>query len=453
MRIFLSDNRYPSGEALPKFRSITKTRDGRPVYYGWWIVLSGSISQGYTSGTFWNGFGAFFDPIVEQFGWSHAVTSGSQSLQRTESGMIAPFVGFFIDKFGPRRVMLGGTLVTGIGFILLSQVQSLWQFYAAFALITVGLSFGTFLVVTTTVTNWFVQLRGRALAFTFAGSALGGILVPAVVWLITISDWRTALIIVGVGYWVVGIPVALVMRSRPEDYGYAPDGRLVEQDYSNESQGVNRTSRTTSKVSTSHYIYEEINYTIKQALKTRAFWQLSLSMGISQLLMSASIHHIPAISSFGFTREIAGFVILGVSIFSLIGRLSTGILGDYLDKRWLIAIAFTCQFIGTLIFAFSSTFLHLAGFIVIWGFGFGASIPIRFALIADYFGRRHYGSIMGTLMTVSTIFGVIGPVLVGLMFDMRGNYQDPFILMSVTVLFSIPLILTLKQPGQILTSG
>ncbi len=433
---------------MPKFRSVVRTRNGRPLYYGWWIVLSGSISQGYTSGTFWNGFGAFFDPIVEQFGWSRAVTSGSQSLQRTESGMIAPFVGLFIDKFGPKKVMLGGTLVTGAGFILLSQVQSLWQFYAAFALISVGLSFGTFLVVTTTVTNWFVQMRGRALAFTFAGSALGGVLVPVVVWIITISDWRTALIIVGVGYWMVGIPVAFVMRSRPEDYGYLPDGRLDErnQDDSIRPGENHATSRDKSTLQVPNDTNVEINYTTKEALKTRTFWQLSFSMGISQLLMSASIHHMPAISSFGFTRETAGLVILGVSVFSLIGRLSTGVLGDYLDKRRLIALAFACQFAGTLIFAFSSSYIHLAGFIVIWGFGFGASIPARFALIADYFGRRHYGSIMGTMMTVSTIFGVIGPVLVGFIFDMRGNYQEPFVLMSMTVLFAIPLMLTLEQP-------
>ena len=171
-------------------------------------------------------------------------------------------------------------------------------------------------------------------------------------------------------------------------------------------------------------------------------------MGISQLLMSASIHHIPAVSSFGFSRETAGLVILGVSVFSLIGRLSTGFLGDFLDKRRLIAVAFACQFVGTLILAYSTSTLHLIGFIAVWGLGFGASIPVRFALIADYFGRRHYGSIMGTMMTVSTIFGVVGPVLVGWMFDVRGNYRDPFIVLSITVLFAIPLILTLRGPTQ-----
>ena len=112
----------------------------KKIFYGWWIVVAGSISQGYTSGAFWQGFGAFFDAIVEQFGWSRAVTSAAVSIQRTESGMISPFVGWFIDRFGPRNVMLVGILATGVGFIFLSRINSLWQFYAAFAVITLGMS-------------------------------------------------------------------------------------------------------------------------------------------------------------------------------------------------------------------------------------------------------------------------------------------------------------------------
>ena len=131
--------------------SRSKSKSKEPIFYGWWIVIAGGISQAYTSGAFFQGFGAFFDPIVAQFGWSRAVTSVAQSLQRTESGMIAPFVGYFINKYGPRNVMLSGVITTGAGFILLSRINSLWQFYLAFVFITIGLSFGSFLVITTAV--------------------------------------------------------------------------------------------------------------------------------------------------------------------------------------------------------------------------------------------------------------------------------------------------------------
>jgi sugar phosphate permease len=187
-------------------------------------VAAAAVSQAYTSGAFWQGFGAFFDPIVERFGWSRAVTSGAVSIQRTETGVISPFIGLFIDKFGPRKVMLGGILATGAGLILLSRIQSLWQFYGAFALITLGMSFGSFMVLTTTVANWFVRKRVRAMAIYSAGTGFGGLLLPLVVILIEATSWRTGLVVIGIGFWVVGIPVALVLKRRPEDHGLLPDG-------------------------------------------------------------------------------------------------------------------------------------------------------------------------------------------------------------------------------------
>ena len=412
-------------------------RQRKRVFYGWWIVLAGSISQAYTSGTFWQGFGAFFDPIIEQFGWSRALTAGAMSLQRTESGAISPFVGWFVDKFGPRNVMLAGTFLTALGFILLSRIQELWQFYAAFLILTIGLSFGTFLIVTTAVANWFVESRSKALSFTMAGSGLGGVLVPVVIWIIATTDWRTGLVIVGIGCLVVGIPVSFVMRSRPEDYGMLPDGAVPEE-VSGERQDGGATPRRSA-------LAREVTMTTREALRSRVFWQLAVAMGVSGMVMSASIHQIPAIASFGLSRNVAGFAILGVSIFSVVGRLGSGYFGDRLDKRHVIAIALLFQFVGTIIFAFTSEIWHLIVFVITWGFGFGASIPVRFALIADLFGRRHYGSIMGTLMTTSAVFGVIAPVLVGWIFDIRGNYREPFLLMSFTILVAIPMILTLGQ--------
>ncbi len=417
-------------------RSAARERENRGVFYGWWIVIAGSVSQGYTSGTFWQGFGAFFDPIVEQFGWGRATTSAAVSLQRTESGMISPFVGWFIDKFGPRRVMLAGIVATGLGFIMLSRINSLWQFYLAFAVITLGLSFGTFLVITTTVANWFVSKRTRAMSIMSAGSAIGGLLVPALVWLIATTDWRTGLLAIGIGFWVMGIPVSLVMRSRPEDYNLLPDGVPAESQDA-QSNGESKTAAGRA----------EVTYTTREAMRTRVFWQLVLAMGAGQLIISATVHQIPALTSFGISRGVAGMVILGVSLMSLVGRIAAGWLGDTLDKRHFIAVSFLLQFVGTLIFCYTNSIWHLAGFIIFWGIGFGASIPVRFAMLADYFGRRSFGTIMGIMMTFSTVFGVIGPVFVGWMFDARGNYREPFLIMAASILISIPLILTLSKPG------
>ena len=420
------------------------------IFYGWWIVAAAAVSQAYTSGAFWQGFGAFFDPIVKEFRWSHATTSAAVSLQRTETGVISPFVGLFIEKYGPQKVMLSGVLATGTGLILLSRIQSLWQFYAAFALITLGMSFGSFIVVTTTVANWFVKKRVKAMAIYSTGTGLGGMFLPLIVLLISATDWRTGLVVIGVGFWAVGIPVALVLRSRPEDYGYLPDGDPPEragpaalEEQSQSPTAARRPAAVTREAATS-----EAQFTIRQALRTRSFWQMAIAMGVGQLIMSASVHHIPAMSSFGFSRQTAGLVIMSLSLMSIVGRLSSGALGDRIDKRRLVALSIGLQSLGTFVFAFTSTFWHLIGFILFWGMGWGMSVPIRFALLADYFGRRHFGSIMGMTGTVSAVFGIAGPVFVGWMFDLQGNYKDPFIVLSVTALLSVPLILTLSVPRQ-----
>ena len=139
-------------------------------------------------------------------------------------------------------------------------------------------------------------------------------------------------------------------------------------------------------------------------------------------------------------------MLMGVSLVSLTGRLGSGFLGEIMDKRRVIALALACQFVGMLIFAYSSTTWHLVIFMLFWGFGFSASIPLRFVMLADFFGRRNFGSLMGLMMTISTMFDVAGPIFVGWMFDVRGNYCDPYLILSFTVLISIPLILTLNQP-------
>ena len=431
----------PQSAAAPEPQPADGKSDGsprKPFFYGWWIVIAGSVSQAYTSGTFWQGFGAFFDPIIDQFGWSRASTAAAMSLQRTESGAVSPFVGWFIDKYGPRNVMLFGTALTALGFFLLAAIQSRWQFYAAFLVLTLGLSFGTFLVVTTTVANWFVAQRSRALSITMAGSGIGGVLVPAVIWLIATTNWRVGLILVGVGYLLVGIPVSLAMKSRPEDYGQLPDGAPAPLPAADGASGASGQPRRSAMM-------PETEYTTRQALSSRIFWQLAVAMGVSGLAISASLYHISAITDFGMSRAVAGFAVLGVSMFSVAGRLASGFVGDRMDKRHVIAIALLLQFIGTLMFAFTYNIWHLAIFVVAWGVGFGASIPVRFALIADLFGRRHYGSIMGAMMTASAVFGVIGPVLVGWIADQRDSYREPFALMAISVLVAIPMILTLGK--------
>ena len=410
------------------------------VFYGWWIVLAGAVSQAYTAGAYWQGFGAFFDLILVHFGWSRAVTSAAVSIQRTESGAVAPFVGYFIDRYGPRQVMLIGITILGVGFILLSRVQNLWQFYLAFVVITLGLSFGTFMVVTTCIANWFMDKRARALGLAMTGTGIGGLLVPLIILIINATSWRTALVIVGIGFFATGLPAALLMRRRPEDHGMLPDGRSRQIRGAATGSGGQGSARSPRGSPAG----PERDFTVREALRTRWFWQFAIAMGVAQMAMSASIHQIPAITSFGFSLGTAGWIITGSSLTSMAGRLSSGFLGDVVDKRYVIAASIVCQVAGLLFLANSTSMPMLIGFMLFWGLGWGGGVPVRFAMVADHFGRRSFGSIMGFLGTVSTVFGIASPVLVGWLADVRGgDYRMPLMVLAFSVLVGLPLILTL----------
>ncbi|MCH8222686.1 MAG: MFS transporter [Chloroflexi bacterium] len=411
------------------------------IFYGWWIVAAGGLVQGYAAATFWRGFTAFFNPIVETFGWSAGATAAALSLQRTEGGMISPFVGTVIDRFGPRRVMSFGIFVTGVSIILMSQMNSLWQFYLAMSLLTVGMSFGTFIVLVTTVGNWFIQKRSRALAILMACTGIGGFTVPVLVGAIDVWGWRDVMFGVGVGFWVVGFPAMLFMRTRPEDYGQLPDGVPLED----EGTG----SRT---------VIHEADFGVRQVLRTRFFWQFSIALSLGQLVSSTNLLHLPALSNFDVSLGLAAGVIAAVAAGDFIGRLGIGVIGDRFDKRHLIAISFMVQTVGVLALAltnaevFGFTFpmaLTLPVFAIGFGLGFGSSIPLRLSMLADYFGRRSYGSILGITSTVSAGFAAIGPIFVGVSFDILDTYRPAFLILAVILVAAVPISLTLERPERV----
>ena len=363
-------------------------------------------------------------------------------MHRTESGLISPFVGVLLNRFGPRRLMIFGVFVTGLAFILMSRVDSLWQFYGTVVLLTIGMSFGTFIVIVATVGNWFTRLRSRSMAVLMSASAIGGLAVPIVVLLIDSVGWRDALMYVGIGFWLVGFPAALAMRWRPEDYGQLPDGDVP-------SDAVAAGGRRGVQAP------RELDLSVRQALRTRLFWQMTLAVSLAHLAMSASLLHIPALVSFGITRQTAGFTILGVSAASFVGRLGVGFLGDFVDKRLLIAGAFASMVVGIAVLAsVSGGLLDLSPgialplFSITYGFGFGGSIPVRLAMLAEYFGRRSFGSMLGILSTFSALFGAAGPLFVGSMFDATGNYRTPYLILCGLLAVAVPLALTMQSPAR-----
>jgi len=418
----------------------------RKIFYGWWIVLVSAILNFFIGGSFFYGFTIFFNPIRKAFGWSAAATSVAFIFQRLELGVLAPVAGLMVDRVGPRKMMLWGWVIIGLGFVLMSRISSLLTFYGSFIIIAIGVSFGTFVVMNAAVANWFTRMRSRALTLIYVGFGASGLLVPFVGWLIRRYDWRTTLVIMGIGLWVICLPQCLVMRHRPEPYGYRPDGEI--DDAKSEPKNVSEPD-SPDKIGKQNSVFPITSFTTSAALRTRPFWMLSFTFLFQHLATSAvMVHIVPYLESTEVPKAIAAFAVTGMTLCSLIGRIGFGFLGDFTNKRYLVAICFALQSLGVLIFSAidGNRVWLIIPFLLFYAPGYGGPIPLRPALQADYFGTSHFGAIMGLMTLVSMCGGLISPVFAGWVFDITGSYNLAWRVLAFSIVPGIPLVLLSTPP-------
>ncbi|MFC1934078.1 MFS transporter [Chloroflexota bacterium] len=418
----------------------------RKIFYGWWIVLATTITGFFAGGTFFYGFTVFFNPIRDTFRWTAAATSVAFIFQRIEFGVLGPVAGLLVDRVGPRKLMLWGWSIVGLGFFLMSRVNSLWAFYGSFMLIAMGLSFGHFIVPNTAIAHWFTKKRSRAITLTHVGMGASGLLVPLLALAISQFGWKTTLSITGIGLWAICLPLCLLMRHKPSQYGYLPDGEVrAATDDLADVPNPRSSGKIAGQVSGS----SAPDFTVKEALRTRAFWLLSLVYFFEHIGTSAiMVHIVPYLESVYVPTAIAATAVTGLTLCSLIGRLGFGFLGDLTSKRYLMAVAYTLQAIGIFVFAFAdfNRAWLIVLFLLAYAPGYGAPKPLRAALQADYFGTRSFGTIMGLMASMSMIAALVSPVVAGWIFDVTGSYRLAWQLFALATLPAIPLMLLAKPP-------
>jgi len=304
--------------------------------------------------------------------------------------------GYLIDRFGARAVTIFGVSVTGLGFFLLSRVNSLLAFYTSYMVIAVGTSTCLGVTPMTNISNWFIKKRGRAMGFYTAGAGLSGLMVLVVTWLLHTYDWRNTLVILAVGVWLVGIPLALVLRHRPEKYGLRPDG-----DEPLPQEGAPEVVE---------------GFTTRQALKERSFWLLSFTFMLSMASINAVIIFIiPYLTD---TKEEHGLALAGLmagaavtimTLSSLPGRFGFGWLGDYYNPRYILMGLFVLQAAGLIMLASVDGIWDMVPFFLLYAPSYGGIIVLRPVILANYFGRRSLGKIQGVSLGVMTIGGGVDP--------------------------------------------
>ena len=411
----------------------------KKIFYGWWLVLGSSLLGLLGGGIILYGFGAFFDPIRNEFAWSATVISMAFSFLRLENGVAAPFVGLLFDKIGPRKMVLFGTCMMSAGFLVLANTNSLITFYLAFILMAVGYSACSGTVLISTVATWFIRKRGRALGMLYTGFGLAGTLAPVLVSLIDRHGWRTTAIIISWSVLTFGIPISVMMKHRPEQYGYLPDG-------------INSVQSTT-KDELKQTDINERNFTLSQTLKMPTFWYLAIAIALSSMcLMAVIVHLIPYLTSTGFTPKNAAFCLAGMSVVSICGRPTLGWLGDKFDKRLVFAFILGFMSLGLFLLYLPkvASYKRLIPFLLVFGTAYGGLGPIRAAIQGEYFGRMSFGAVQGVIMACVSLGGAIGPTLVGWIVDRTENYPFAFAVLATTIILVLPVVYIAKRPFQTL---
>ncbi|OGO38930.1 MAG: hypothetical protein A2147_11035, partial [Chloroflexi bacterium RBG_16_57_8] len=311
------------------------------IFYGWYIVGAAVLIQLYIGGVVNFGFTAIFDPLTKEFGWSSAQISLASSLRGLEMGILSAAVGLLLDRWGPRKLLIAGTTLIFLGYMLLSQVSSLGMFYAAFAIIALGMSACTGIVLLTSVNHWFRKKAGIATGIVASGFGMGGLIVPVVTGLIDTFQWRTAMVIVGIGMLAICLPLSLIVRHKPEDYGYQTDGdTMPETPEGTEAPGAQAADA-------------EVNISVWRALRDRAFWHVSVSSMCHSFVVGAVVTHImPYLGSVGVSRSTAALVALILPVASIVGRLSSGWLSNIVGNRGVYAGSFVSFTLGMFLFAY-----------------------------------------------------------------------------------------------------
>jgi sugar phosphate permease len=394
------------------------TRPRPRGFLGWWVVAAAAVLQLLQSALVGNSFGVYVVALTSAFGWSKTVLSTGYALSQFESGVVGPLLGGLIDRVGARRVVAAGVVLLGVGLFMLGAVRSLPGFYAAMLVLGLGTGASGWVATTAAVVPWFVRQRARALAMTAAGASVGGLLVPLVAAAVDAFGWRETLMASGALVLVVGLPLTGLVRRDPARYGQHPDGQAAP--------GPSRHPRAPATPD------PESTFTVREALRTRAFWLLGAGHGGALMVVSAVVVHLIAYLSEdrGFTLAAAASVMGLVTLTSLVGQVAGGVFGDRFEKRLVAALAMLAHAASLLVLAWGPGTASVLVFAVLHGLAWGVRGPLMGAIRADYFGAKHFGAILGLSMLLAMVGQLAGPIAAGTLADLLGDYRLGFTVLA-----------------------
>jgi sugar phosphate permease len=381
-------------------------------------------------------FSVLLRPMSEDLGWNRTVLSGAVTLQALGNIGVTPIAGYVVDRWGPRAIIVLGSLVSTMGFIAISQVTEPWHFYVLYALSTVlGLNELGSLVTSTTVAKWFVRRRGRAMSLGSIGLNAGGIIMaPVVAILVTQLGWRSTWSAMGIIVLVTVVPAALFFfRRRPEDMGLLPDG-----DSPHELSAVQQTGSGRPP---------EHQWTVSAALHTRTTWLLVVAFNCILMAAAAmSQHTISYLLDTGLTLTEATAIFAFTHVITIGSKLVWGTLSDRIPVRYCLVISNLARMSGLLCLLLGWGQWRLWGYVVGAGIGQGMGL-LQPKLWADYYGRTFLGTIRGVLQPFSVMASLAGPLFAAYIYDTTGSYTQAFWVLVGGLVISTGLMYIARPPG------
>ena len=399
------------------------------MFFGWYIVAASSLFMAFYGWAVIYGFSAFVNPVSATFGWSYTQISLAMSIRGMEMGILNPFFGAAVDRWPARRLAVVGMIVFGGGFLMLGFTRNLAMFYIGSMVFALGSSLAVSMVPATVVARWFRKDIGKANGIIALGSGLGGVFIPALVLMIDTISWQNAFLILGVGIWLVGIPLSFLFYDRPDVLGLNPDGKPTEN-----QPAVNAT------------LTAQGNGKLKELVKSKPFWTIGIASLCQMAAMNAAVvHMMPFFTSIGIERSKAGFIVMLVPLTSLPVRIPFGMLADRFDKRKVMAVNIGLLGLGTFMMRFVSDTSNVINllFAVLLGMGMGGFMPIRAPIIREYFGTQNFGTIFGLTGIFITIGAVVSPPIAGWVYDVWGTYYPVWLGLGCVAMIGALTILLL----------
>jgi MFS family permease len=412
------------------------TNSLRGMFYGWWMVALGCSIRMLGGGFHLYGFTIFFLPITQELGLSRAATSAVFSLARAEGAIEGPLAGYLIDRFGPRPMMLAGVILSGLGYMLLAGVESYAGFLAVYlGVITLSFSAGFMHSPMVLANSWFIRRRAFAMTLISSSIGIGGTLItPLLAFSVQTWGWRWGAFLAGIGLIVVGVPISLFARRSPESMGLQPDGGPFSSDASEAHSAHGRIAAASE-------------FTLREAMRTASFWMLVLATTTRVGVFNAiTVHFVPIMVWKGATEQQAAAMLAVMALMSLPAHLCVGWIADRVPKPPLMAVCMVIGAIGVGFLAYGEAAWSPWAFTLLVTF-VEAIFPVSWATVGDFFGRKSFATIRGTMSFFYLWGPALGPIITGAVYDRHQSYAPLMAAYITTFLIAAALYALLRAPA------